>query len=196
MKLTITLLATLSCFVNAAQVVLTTSTDGTWIGDNSVNPNLVRMTDSFLTAFITFDVSGLSTDVLNNSDAYQLQFTYTTLNGPGGVLTSDELSIDYVGTYTSNTFDIINTETWRTATAVSNVFTGTVNDGVNTIDVSGISTDTFDNAYAVFRLVDTDADTTQGDILNGGATLTFVPEPSSLALLGLGGLALVTRRKR
>ena len=51
-----------------------------------------------------------------------------------------------------------------------------------------------DGAQAPFRNVWVDPDT--GDITAvGSATFRAIPEPASLALLGLGGLAMIGRRK-
>ena len=65
-------------------------------------------------------------------------------------------------------------------------------------DVSFVSTDSFTNQFAIFRIVDPTLAAHQFGIQENSAVLvvTAVPEPSSLALLGLASIAMVARRRK
>ena len=65
-------------------------------------------------------------------------------------------------------------------------------------DVSLVSTDSFTNQFAIFRIVDPTLAAHQFGIEENSAVLvvTAVPEPSSLALLGLASIAMVARRRK
>ena len=65
-------------------------------------------------------------------------------------------------------------------------------------DVSFVSTDSFTNQFAIFRIVDPTLAAHQFGIEENSAVLvvTAVPEPSSLALLGLASIAMVARRRK
>ncbi len=128
-------------------------------------------------------------------------------NNSGATLIFDELHFD--GAYTGDSvrsFDVIfvNTSTATSSISLgSGSFTastaGTVADYDDfDIDVSSISLDDGEEGYFQITF---DGATPSGSTVNSSSAidnveLTVVPEPSSAALLGLGGLALILRRRK
>ena len=69
--------------------------------------------------------------------------------------------------------------------------------GEASITLSAANIDPDSNGVAVFMIHDTDGGGLDGTGFEfNSLTLTAIPEPSSTALLGLGGLALIARRRR
>ena len=68
-----------------------------------------------------------------------------------------------------------------------------------TVDLTGLSSltagDTYDIVLTIFTPTTTEGQNTSADNLTLNGDITPVPEPGSLALLGLGGLLIVRRRR-
>ncbi len=137
-----------------------------WDGSSSVTYTL---TDSDVSFDVTFTVGGTATSFQN-----------TTQIGANGGTTS---GFD-VGETASYTFS--NVSSLNSAFNVTNLdLTGVTRNSAPSLSVilsGGQLTSTFGGA--------------RFDELTFGYDLAPVPEPSSAALLGLGGLALISRRKR
>jgi len=196
---------------SAATTVLPTSSDATFFSvsatDNRINDGLNRIgfnagaATEFMT-FVTFDVTGLTAD-LNAATSITLDFALTAFDNTPVL---DDLVVEYIGTFADNTFGVggvnganANAIAMSTAAAVNTVFSGAPGVGALSVDATAIGSDTFANQYATFRITDPSAAAHQWDIADATPTLTIVspvPEPSSTALLGLGGLALVLRRRK
>ena len=171
------------------------TTYGTGASD-TINTTLSRVggnggTREFST-YLAFDVSSVTlTGPIIES---VLEFDTTLLSG-----TAFAITVDYLGTFADITADAATTNAWYSASAISTLTTTITSDGTNTLDAgfSGYTSADFANDYAVFRLTTPDYTTADGisqwDITNSSLS---IPEPTSVALLGLGGLALVSRRKR
>ena len=87
-----------------------------------------------------------------------------------------DIASNWTGSFTSGTTS--NQSQWI-AELVNNTGNGSV-----TVDGTVLTAANFANFFVVTENV------------GGGSTLTTVPEPSSAALLGLGGLALILRRRK
>jgi len=207
MKLTkkLTILAGAIALVTATQAATLVSSGTTF--NTTQNTNVVRVGENasggtFFTGWYVFDISadaGMTTGTLD----------FELADFVGGAANND-LVVDFVGTFAAanSTVSFANSGVWNAGT-VTPVFSGAGAAGPVSFPVSGIAGP---NDFAVFRITDPTPNNAQwdlSDISPGGApgggtftipttvpTLTLVPEPSSVALLGLGGLALVARRKR
>ena len=209
----ITILATLT-LSQAATVttVLTSETtglnysaspvEGFNIANESLITGIVNSGNQIGTLF-WFDTTTLSSETIDTA-----LLNITINSGTDGV---NALTIDYLGAYSSftNADSLADAETLSAATATASVYNA---DAYANITASGTNTFPFDfdinvgslandGNYLLFRATSTGAEA-NGDLYMFDSTLTVtqdvvvVPEPSSLALLGLGGLALITRRKR
>lgn len=164
------------------------------------------LSNSHTTGFNGF--SG-SVNAMADSNDRTLMNAYTSYNsGDAGVFTLSSISSDFTsaaGGYTLVVYFESDNNT-RTGTI-------TVNDSINPpTSVSGLDGSTFsgtyveatgsnDSNYAVFTgltasSIEIDIDSDAGRMGITGMTLYAVPEPSSAALLGLGGLSLILRRRK
>ncbi|WP_435892615.1 PEP-CTERM sorting domain-containing protein [Oceaniferula spumae] len=215
-------IATLSS-LSAATTILNPSADGTYFQvsagtDERVNNDVGRAgrndgnTFDFV-GLIIFDISSFTTVDLNT--ATNITLTYS-LGAQDNTPPLDQIQIEYIGTFADDTLGT-NGMNGASATAIAmgaapivqTLFSGAASAGNNqTLDVTSISSDTFANQYAAFRFTDPNGGTHQWDIGDTTGTptgtaipaatlsITPVPEPSSVALLGLGGLALILRRRK
>jgi len=140
---------------------------------------------------IAFDLSAYSVAELQAGE-FTLSFDTVALADASG-----DLVLDYLGTYGASdvTTSVANGQLFQDATAVVNILDGAFTSGSQSFSAA-IEGDDFTNDYAVFRLSDSTFTTNQVEEVTLGTATLVVPEPTSLAMLGLGGLALVTRRKR
>lgn len=171
------------------------TTYGTGASDD-INANVGRVggnggTREFST-YLAFNVSSVTlTGPINDS---VLEFDTRLMSG-----TAFAITVDYLGTFDDITADAATTNAWYGLSAVSTLTTTIAADGTQTLDAgfSGFTNADFTNDYAVFRLTTPSYTTASGasqwDITNVSLS---IPEPTSMALLGLGGLALVARRQR
>jgi len=131
-------------------------------------------------------VLGGGTDLVNAGEF--LTFTMAVSNVSGGTINFDgftDVDFNNLGATDAATLSLDASE----ATSGDNFFTTAT--GAENVDISGISPIAFSaiaNASASnsFRI----------DDVTGSFTGTVVPEPSSTALLGLGGLVLILRRRK
>jgi len=155
------------------------------VANNNVNVVGGGRNQNFIT-YVAFDISGTPSDTIFNTFEFS---TSTAAN------TSD-FNVYYVGQYASaantdgTTFfaDGFDTLVFTSTTAtVSTDYDATINIAKT-------------NDFIVFAFEDpTISGTNQTGFTDGGFAISgvgTVPEPSSAALLGLGGLALLSRRKR
>lgn len=131
-----------------------------------------------------------------NSNIQTIKFTYTVMGlGAGETLDIDSFTIDLKGTgngatnYALNDTDI---DTRLTVSINPSTFTNLSQPGTRSGLVNG-------NEFIVrFGLRDNQTGSAPYEIDNFvlDGTIIAVPEPSSAALLGLGGLSLILRRRR
>ena len=139
--------------------------------------------------YFTFDLSTMpSTDELIGLDV-----SFSDDNATEG---DETLTIDYLGSFSVGTVDQTNIATFEAGSATT-VYSGAPGYGAESVSLSGLDTT---NQYGVFR-ISNDSFTIGERFSVDSITLetgvpVVVPEPSSAALLGLGGLALLSRRKR
>jgi len=208
MKYTVTILTTLASCASAASFLSTAGTyissvaaDTNYSGNNSLIVNSRSDTphyDRFI--FYNFDISSYA----NGFDSVSLTVNTTNSTGTG---------FDIY--YFDNALDL-STLTWNTAATASIVpstadgsFTGgtLVQSYTGSYSASTATTFTFDftdfssiqgDSDGIFTLaiVDTDFSNAYGIFDRTTASVNVIPEPSALALLGLGGVALLSKRKR
>ncbi|BDS05209.1 hypothetical protein NT6N_02490 [Oceaniferula spumae] len=160
---------------------------------------VVRSFDNFLVTYLTFDLGPGS--ILGGT---------LDLSATFGNFDSTSLTIEYIGQYANGEIaqagagnndagtaqTIANFDLWVPASAVdSESFDPVLNSPGQVASFTiGASTD----QIAVIRFTGTSSTATnqQLTVSNPSAVFTPVPEPSSAALLGLGGLTLVLRRRK
>ena len=184
-----------------------------------VDDDRVNVTENLIGANITtqiqletlhaFDLfaTGLSAAELQAS-TFSFDFTPEAVDNTPPL---DNLEIQFLGTFSQGGLDtdygVDLAEDGASAFAVSLAAapalgtTGSFSpiDGIpESQDVSFVSTDSFTNQFAIFRIVDPTLAAHQFGIEENSAVLvvTAVPEPSSLALLGLASIAMVARRRK
>ena len=146
-------------------------------------------------------VADLGTVEQSDISDYSLSFTSTNYAGPT-VLTPLNSNVDVVGTLLEATatellFDITaggigEFRVLGTTPDVNNFVRFSINaDGSEGNQVSALHTPNF---ASPFNAPQDSAGFDPGD--SGTYTLAVIPEPTSLALLGVGGLALIRRRRR
>jgi len=163
-----------------------------------------------LEAFHAFDLvaTGLSVAQLQGS-TFSFDFTPEAVDNDPLL---DNLEIQFLGTFSQGGinddfgvggFDGASEFAVSLATTPALGTTGSFSptDGIlESQDVSFVSTDSFTNQFAIFRVVDPTPATHQFGIGEDSAVLVIttpaVPEPSSLALLGFASIAMVARRRK
>jgi len=181
-------------------------TDDSGTGDVVQNSFLNAGNNVFDTAVVSsFEMTGFS----SGAEIGNVDFSITRKNGGAG---DPNLSLDVLRTSSSPT---INTGDYEFV-AAANLMTEFADGAINTsysLDASGqaalttyLQSNWVENDYVFLRIrsgVIGPAPEDASYFFGGNSsqsdaqlTLTAVPEPSSTALLGLGGLALMLRRKR
>lgn len=188
-------------------VNLLTSTDNSF-GDD--NPVLGAVTLSGAVGDFNVNVAtGLSTPLSGSAELPKLDLSSVNLSGTGtGTLTIRFTTNNLTGPLPLGTsflsaggttngsvsvasyVDASNT-IFGTATPTGSLTSGGSGDFSGNSTVSNIPLSGPYSATIIVTLTHDDI----GDVSNFGAEYTIVPEPSSLALLGLGGLALMRRRR-
>ena len=172
-------------------IVGNTTTNANLTG--GVNENVLRWRSpaisTELVGYISFDLVG---DV---DDTYSITVDIGNAGGAGTLATD----LHFVGLFDGAAGEInaanINSAFQASATAGTLIATG-IGEGdgqeSDAFAISGITA----TSRAVFRFTGTaPAGDRQGDILTSAIQLAPIPEPSSIALLGLSGLALLRRRR-
>lgn len=122
-------------------------------------------------------LGGVGSVITSNTTNGNLGFTYTTTVDGGFV----------VGNATNNSFNFTSPPTVSSTNLDTNAFYSNISGNSSSlqtygvIDTAGIYTDTYSNSVV-----------SSGVVFEAAP----IPEPSSTALLGLGGLALILRRRR
>jgi len=189
----ITLLITCAVLTSSYAATISAFSSGTLLTDGSVDNSQIK-THRYAggvadVAYITFDTSTAPAGETVTSFNFEIAGT----NGLEGTETFD---IVYMGDFNSGTVNATNIATWSGATSTMTVGPYAAGDSDSITTTTGM-TDT----YAVYR-IRWNANWNNGESMSfENLSLTTeipvsVPEPSSLALLGLGGLALLSRRKR
>ena len=163
-----------------------------------------------LEAFHAFDLvaTGLSVAQLQAS-TFSFDFTPEAVDNDPPL---DNLEIQFLGTFSqggiNDDFGVDGFDgasefavSLATAPALGTTDSFSPVDGIlESQDVSFVSTDSFTNQFAIFRVVDPTPATHQFGIGENSAVLVIttpaVPEPSSLALLGFASVAMVARRRK
>jgi len=139
----------------------------------------------------------VDTSVLGTITGGTLDFTKINGSGAG---TADALVVDFLGTTADNDFDAAEGNVFaQQTTGVTNLFNQVVADGTPiSISLTAADITGGGNQFAVYRFSDpTLVGSNQQSAVSGFVLdAVVVPEPSSTALLGLGGLALVLRRRK
>ena len=124
-------------------------------------------------------MTGAATGILDQSAALGTS-SGSLIGGTGAIV---------IGSFVSNSGAAIVPQATGTGTGLTTVFSSTINGGGGQNSASSYFFD--------------DAATTQADFTGGdnrpvavGITIAEVPEPSSAALIGLGGIALILRRRK
>ncbi|MFT5905510.1 MAG: hypothetical protein ACI9E1_001108 [Cryomorphaceae bacterium] len=205
--LTIAASASIVCTASAAiAVVFEFDTSSNAINGNTVLADAHDTAIDGVTIATPFDLSSLCAGLILTVTPSQDDISYTTTGlgiDTGGTLSAvgDALTFSFNQAITLDFLDI-------------GIFTGTGQVGEDSISLS------YSNANPDVNLVGGQFDNNTSDIIsfasgnalaagesftisriNGdfsleGFSITVVPEPSSVALLGLGGLALVLRRRK
>ncbi|MGJ8656005.1 MAG: PEP-CTERM sorting domain-containing protein [Akkermansiaceae bacterium] len=151
------------------------------------------------TGYVSFDLSaaGLTAAELDLA-SFNLAYDAGVAGG-----SPSAFSIIYLGTYSSGTFGDGGTNNHALFTGAAAVSTSLAAQTATTGNQSAavdLDDGSFAEDHAVFRMsLDNPGDNANGaqwDPNNFVLTVTPVPEPSSTALLGLGGLALIMRRRK
>ncbi len=205
-QLTLSLLGLVS-----AQAAIFSTTGGAYIDSKSADSNFSSGSSLVVNSRADtphYDRIGLYTFDLSSYTGEYDEITLTLDSTSGGTGTS------YSFFYFADAVDA-STVTWNTA-ATAGIVPSTADGSVSATRIltqtgsfATTTTTAFDftfsntaaiggDADGLFTIVVLDNDTSgnSNNFLRTSAALTVVPEPTSLALLGLGGLALVTRRKR
>ncbi|MBK1831930.1 PEP-CTERM sorting domain-containing protein [Verrucomicrobiaceae bacterium R5-34] len=142
---------------------------------------------------------------MNKPDGSILQVNVA--NNSGATLSFDQLHFDGVFTGDSiRDFEVVFVNT-STATTSGLLGSGSITSDTNTvtfvadyddfdIDVSSITLDSGDEGYFQITFDGGTGGINSASTIDNVALTTIVPEPSSAALLGLGGLALIMRRRQ
>lgn len=131
-------------------------------------------------------IGDAATNVLTSADWWSFQSD----SGNPTIETDDTVSSTYLGSTWQNYEIVIAASSTGNNTLTLNVTTdgGTLGDVVSGHTYSFASSDVYDGAGFMLESGDPTA--------FSNVSITAVPEPSSTALLGLGGLALILRRRK
>ena len=125
-------------------------------------------------------------------DSFNLDYATSVNNSAFGV--SATISLDDSTPYYSMTTGVSSRDFWGTTNTLDTGLDSAFTEAQRTLNNNDVVT--FNLEFTDNTALDNQFHFITNMIVEGTVVGTAVPEPTSLALLGLGGLALVTRRKR